>query len=78
VQVPGGFNDWTPGANQVERKDAGDWFARLMLKAGRYEDRFVVDGVWVDDPQAMRSAVNPFGGLNSVLTVGLDDRADLL
>ena len=78
VQVAGGFNGWRPEATRLEPRGAGEWFTRLMLKSGQYEYRFVVDGVWTDDPQAMQSAANPYGGLNSVLTVGLDDRTDLL
>jgi AMP-activated protein kinase-like protein len=49
-----------------------------MLKSGQYEYRFVVDGIWSDDPQARQSVANPHGGFNSVLKVGLDDQADLL
>jgi 1,4-alpha-glucan branching enzyme len=78
VQVAGSFNGWSPEANLLEHKGSGEWFIRLMLKSGQYEYRFVIDGVWTDDPRAMQSAANPYGGLNSVLTVGLDDRTDLL
>jgi 1,4-alpha-glucan branching enzyme len=78
VQVAGTFNGWHPEANPLEHTGSGDWAAHLMLKSGRYEYRFVVDGAWADDPQAAQSAPNTYGGLNSVLTVGLDDRTDLL
>jgi 1,4-alpha-glucan branching enzyme len=78
VQVAGGFNAWSPTANPLEHEEGGEWRTRLMLKSGQYEYRFVVDGVWTEDPQAAQSAANPYGGLNSVLTVGLDDRTDLL
>ena len=78
VQLAGSFNGWRPEANPLEPTGSGEWSARLVLKSGQYEYRFVVDGVWTDDPQATRSAANPYGGLNSVLMVGLDDRADLL
>jgi 1,4-alpha-glucan branching enzyme len=78
VQVAGTFNGWHPEANPLEQAEAGEWIARLMLKSGQYEYRFVVDGEWSDDPQATQSAANPYGGLNSVLKVGLDDTTDLL
>jgi 1,4-alpha-glucan branching enzyme len=78
VQVAGTFNGWRPEANPLEHTGAGEWTARLMLKSGQYEYRFVVDGEWNDDPQATQSAANPHGGRNSVLKVGLDDRTDLL
>ena len=78
VQVAGTFNGWRPEANPMQHQGAGEWVVRLMLKSGRYEYRFVVDGVWVDDPQSDTGVANPYGGTNSVLTVELDDRADLL
>ena len=78
VQVAGTFNGWHPEASPLEHTPAGEWTVRLMLKSGRYEYRFVVDGVWADDPQAAQSAPNPHGGLNAVLTVGLADQTDLL
>ena len=78
VQVAGSFNGWRPEANPLLPSGAGEWSARLMLKSGQYEYRFVVDGVWMDDPEATQSATHPHGGLNSVLKVGLDDRTDLL
>jgi 1,4-alpha-glucan branching enzyme len=78
VQLAGTFNGWHPEANPLEHTGSGEWAARLMLKSGRYEYRFVMDGIWTDDPRASQSSANPYGGLNSVLMVGLDDRADLL
>ena len=78
VNVAGNFNGWHPKATPMKSTDTGKWVVRLLLRSGQYEYRFVIDGVWTDDPRAMQSAANPYGGLNSVLTVGLDDRTDLL
>ena len=78
VQVAGTFNGWQPGANPLGPTGFGEWAVRLMLKSGQYEYRFVVDGVWTDEPGASPTVPNPYGGFNSVLEVGLDDRTDLL
>jgi 1,4-alpha-glucan branching enzyme len=78
VQVAGNFNSWRPDANPLEKIESGGWITHLMLKSGQYEYRFVVDGVWTNDPQATQNATNPYGELNSILKVGLDDRVDLL
>ena len=78
VHVAGSFNGWSPESNLLERTESGEWLTRMMLRSGHYEYCFVVDCAWTNDPQALQSAVNPYGGLNSVLTVGLDDRTDLL
>ena len=78
VQVVGNFNAWRPEANPLTHTGTGEWSTRLTLKSGQYEYRFVVDGVWTDDPQATQTAANPHGGRNSILTVRLDDTTDLL
>jgi 1,4-alpha-glucan branching enzyme len=78
VQVAGTFNGWRPEDNPLEHKGSGEWATCLMLKSGQYEYRFMVDGAWADDPLAVRRSSNPYGGLNSVLTVGLDDTTDFL
>jgi Glycogen recognition site of AMP-activated protein kinase len=78
VQLAGTFNDWSPEKTPLEPTGSGAWVARLKLKSGQYEYRFVVDGVWTNDPEAPQSAPNPYGQSNSVLKVELDDRTDLL
>ena len=56
-----------------------DWSGSVIIILGtKYECRFVVDGIWTDDPRATQSTTNSYGGRNSVLKVGLDDRTDLL
>src|SRR3954454_7884065 len=68
VSVAGTFNQWD--TNQTPLTKNGDhWTATLMLPRGEYEYRFYMDGYWVADPCALDSVANPFGGLNSVLTV---------
>jgi len=78
VEVAGTFNGWHPQSNPLEPTGTGDWTAKLVLKSGRYEYRYVVDGFWTEDPHAPLKAANQYGGYNSVLQVVLDDRTDLL
>jgi 5'-AMP-activated protein kinase regulatory beta subunit len=47
----------------------GRWFKTLVLPPGTYEYLFVADGKWLRDPSAKGAVPNPFGGVNSVLTV---------
>jgi hypothetical protein len=65
--VAGTFNGWRPEANSLERKGSGERATRLMPRSGQYEYRFVGDGAWADDLQAMQRARNLHGALNSVL-----------
>lgn len=69
VFVAGSFNGWEPAGTAMTKGADGIWRTELLLKPGAYEYRFVVDGVWQDDPMSQKFAANPFGGLNSVVVV---------
>jgi len=70
VFVAGSFNNWQPSATPLRKQCGHRWSAELLLTAGRYEYRFVVDGCWTDDPTCQARVSNPFGGLNCVLLAG--------
>jgi 1,4-alpha-glucan branching enzyme len=78
VYVAGAFNAWDPEATPLKNMGVGEWVVRLMLRSGRYEYRFVVDGQWIDDPEAVQRVANPHGGFNSVLIVPLEVRTSIL
>lgn len=78
VRVAGNFNSWRPDATPLKPTGAGEWAVRLMLKSGEYEYRFIVDGRWIEDPQACQRVANPYGGFNSLLLVPLQVRTDIL
>ena len=69
VSVVGTFNDWKSGATPLNRGGTGKWARELAVAPGRYEYRFVVDGRWVDAPDAKAYVPNPHGGRNAVLQV---------
>ncbi|MCD6131472.1 MAG: glycogen-binding domain-containing protein, partial [Candidatus Hydrothermae bacterium] len=46
VVVTGTFLNWNPQGIEMEKRD-GSWFARIELKPGEYEYKFIVDGTWV-------------------------------
>lgn len=78
VKVAGEFNDWRPESTPLIKAKDGEWVVRLMLRAGEYEYRLVVDGQWIEDPEADQRAANPHGGFNSVLRVPLEVRTSIL
>jgi len=78
VNVAGNFNDWRPEATPMKNTGEGEWVGRLMLRAGQYEYRFVVDGQWREDARAPQRVPNPHGGFNSVLMVPLAVRTSIL
>ena len=69
VALAGSFNNWQPTA-ALKPTRAGDWKGELKLPPGRYEYLFVVDGQWLPDPSAREAVPNPFGGVNSVISIG--------
>jgi 1,4-alpha-glucan branching enzyme len=68
VHVAGDFNGWDPSALALTRNADGIWSAPVTLKPGTYEYLFIADGVWRTDPDA-RKVPNPYGSMNSVITV---------
>lgn len=69
VCIAGTFNDWNPEATVMLSSVSGQWTKEFSLPPGLYEYQYVVDGKWINDPQAVKSTPNPFGGRNSVLEV---------
>jgi hypothetical protein len=70
VLLAGTFNDWSPGATPLSKGSEGVWEIQMPLKPGAYQYKFIVDGVWQEDPLACDSVENPFGSRNSVKHVG--------
>lgn len=68
VCIAGTFNNWDAKKNKLQEK-GGQYSAMLMLPKGRYEYKFVVNGVWCVDPKCPEWAPNNFGSLNSVITI---------
>ena len=69
VSLAGDFNAWSPDDCPLEKSPRGMWERVLALPPGRYEYKFVVDGLWQNDPDCTVYAPNPFGGENCVLIV---------
>jgi 1,4-alpha-glucan branching enzyme len=69
VYVAGDFNGWEPTEHRLERGDDGLFRVTLEIPPGVYEYKFIVDGTWVADPDNPETAPDPYGGVNSLLTV---------
>ncbi len=68
VYLSGTFNNWSTMQQPMSRTPQG-WEARLKLKAGRYEYKFIVDGHWLHDANNLHKVNDYRGGRNSVLFV---------
>ena len=69
VGIAGTFNGWDPVLAPMRRGFDGCWSATVKLSPGRYEYLFVADGNWIRDAKARETAPNPFGGVNSVISL---------
>lgn len=69
VHLAGTFNSWEPTACNMTRQKDGTFRKRLTLEPGEYRYKFVVDGQWVEDPQADSLVPNDFGGYDSLVKV---------
>jgi len=66
VFLAGDFNNWDVNNLPMKKAKKGTWEASFTLPRGRYEYRFWVDEVWLDDPTAQERVENPFGSQNCV------------
>lgn len=70
IHVAGTFNAWNPTALPMKwSASASAYTASLILPAGRFEYKYVIDGYWCIDPYCPEWVVNEHGSLNSVLRV---------
>lgn len=69
VQIAGDFNGWTPDRDVITRIVGEDVEKILTLAPGEYQYRYIVDGVWQEDPSNPDQLPNDSGGFNSVLQV---------
>ncbi len=69
VLLTGDFTDWERQPIALKKEGNGCWRVRVSLDPGIYYYRFMVDGVWADDPNARSRVNNPFGSANCVREV---------
>jgi 1,4-alpha-glucan branching enzyme len=69
VCIAGNFNDWNMTSMPMKKSADGIWKIKLKLSPGKYEYKFVVDGMWVNDFADLETAPNPFGTCNCFVSV---------
>ena len=69
VSLMGDFNLWNEKKHPMKKSKLGMWKKVIMVPAGRYEYRFMVDGQWQNDPANDQICANCFGGTNNILEV---------
>jgi len=69
VFLGGGFNDWKPEKHPMKKDTKGNWKITLKLIPGRYEYRYLVDGVWHNAQEPVECVPNAFGSWNCIAEV---------
>jgi len=70
VFVVGEFNNWQKTANfKLKRLDTETWSINVPLTEGKYRYKFVADNQWFKDPMNPLEEKDPFGGINSIISV---------
>lgn len=70
VYLAGCFNNWDPTAKPLEdKKGTGEFSCTMLLPKGKYEYKFVIDGVWCADAECPDWVQNDMGSMNSVKIV---------
>lgn len=67
--VTGEFTNWSREGIPMKQDTDGLWNAVVDIRPGEYEYRFIVDGVWMRDPNNRDYIRNEFGQENSLLIV---------
>jgi len=67
--LAGSFNHWKTSELPMTKNKDGSFKKKMTLPAGGHEYKFIVDGNWMNDPEAEGNVVNPYGTLNSVITI---------
>ncbi len=68
VFVAGSFNNWDSEKTKLSEQK-GIFSKSVLLEPGRYEYKFVVNGIWTVDPECADWVPNGHGSLNSVIDV---------
>jgi 1,4-alpha-glucan branching enzyme len=69
VYLAGDFNQWTPAKRRMSKYKDGTFRAKVQLSPGKYQYKFVADGVWMADAEAREQVVNSYGTLNSMVRI---------
>ena len=68
VYVVGDFNDWDEKAHPMRPAGAGQWEARVNLRAGEYRFLYRADASWYVDEECP-DVPNPWGSEFSLISI---------
>jgi 1,4-alpha-glucan branching enzyme len=70
VALISSFNQWNPRGYDFRMKSSGLWQLTIpTLPTGQYRYKYLVDGVWLNDPENPERIEDGHGGFTSILVV---------
>lgn len=69
VFLVGDFNDWNQKKHPMKKLKNNGWKFEVKLPAGEYKFKYLVDGIWINDPIAHKYVPNIYGGEDSIVVV---------
>lgn len=76
VQVMGSMNGWNASAGNFINQDSV-WIHKMVLPAGKYQYKILVNGVFANDPLNPEQFDDNFGGYNNEFSLGSLNTIDL-
>jgi len=76
IFLAGSFNNWSVDQDPMRRSADGIYRLIVPLNSGKHQYKFVVDGEWISDDEALEFEINHLNKRNSAVTV--DERFPLL
>ena len=65
--MAGDFTNWKQ--RLFTKKSHGDWNITVELMPGKYYYKYVVDNIWIRDPNNPKSEPDKYGGRRSIIEV---------
>ena len=69
VNLTGSFIDWDEDGIEMEKDGKGTWRATVSLGPGEYQYKFIVDDVWMADPDIVEQVPDGRGGFATPIIV---------
>jgi len=70
VYIAGTFNNWDPRDIKLEEENGdGVYSTYISLPKGKHEYKFIINDVWMIDPDCPDWVPNNHGSLNSIINI---------
>jgi 1,4-alpha-glucan branching enzyme len=69
VFLVGDFNDWNERSHPLRKANAEKYELEVHLRPGNYRFKYLIDGIWWNDPDAEAYEPNPWGSEDSIIRI---------